>query len=91
MNWRERIKKESTGPGVYNWINQNGEVIYVGKAKNLRNRLKQYATGNYHSYKIPKMVSEIIDYKVYYTDDEDLALIKEKELIQNINPNITLH
>ena len=85
----ENIPKK---PGVYMWLDKAGNILYIGKAKHLQNRMKQYFKGMYNSYKTFKLVQEIVDYKYIITSNEKEALILERNLIQdNIPPyNILL-
>ena len=73
-------------PGVYLWKDKYGTVIYVGKAKKLKDRMGQYFKGMLNSYKTAKMVAEIdsFDYVITNTDKE--ALILERNLIEKYSP-----
>lgn len=77
-------------PGVYLWKNEFGDVIYVGKAKNLNKRMKQYFKGMLNSYKTAKMVEQIhsFDYVIVQSDKE--ALILEKNLIEKHVPEFNI-
>jgi len=71
-------------PGVYQFKNADGKIIYVGKAKILRNRVRSYfQKGHSHDPKTKVMVSKIADLEVIVTDTEMEALILENTLIKN--------
>ncbi len=86
------LKNLPASPGVYQFINKNGKVIYVGKAKNLRNRVRSYFQENPGSAKTVAMVSKIDDFQLVVTDSELEALILENNLIKELMPryNVTL-
>ena len=83
----EKIEALPTKPGVYQFKNNDGRVIYVGKAQNLRNRVRQY----FHESRqvdprIDAMVSKIVDVELTVTDSEIEALILEANLIKQLKP-----
>src|SRR5215203_4564155 len=83
----DRLSALSTGPGVYIMKNVRGEVIYVGKAAALRNRVRSY----FHERGQPdpktrELVSHITDFDVIRTDTASEALILENELIKRYLP-----
>lgn len=82
----EQVAKVPTDPGCYLWKDAAGEVIYVGKAKNLRARLRQYVTLTDDRAKIPLMMQLVasFDYLVVRTEHE--ALVLERELIAQYHP-----
>lgn len=87
----EKIKKTistfPSTPGVYKMIDKEGRVIYVGKAKNLTKRVKQYFQKNYnHSTRTRKMVEQINNIQVIETDTELEATILESTLIKQLMP-----
>jgi excinuclease ABC subunit C len=86
------LKNLPASPGVYQFINKNGKVIYVGKAKNLRNRVRSYFQENPGSAKTVAMVSKIDDLQLVVTDSELEALILENNFIKELMPryNVTL-
>ncbi len=79
-------------PGVYLWKNEFDTIIYVGKAKNLNNRMKQYFRGMLNSYKTSKLVENIASFEYVITSSEKEALILERNLIEKNSPeyNISL-
>lgn len=72
------------------WKNKENQVIYVGKAKNLFNRMHQYFQGRLNSYKTSKLVSKITSYDFFVCSSENEALILEKSLIKNYNPKYNI-
>jgi excinuclease ABC subunit C len=86
------LKNLPASPGVYQFLNKNGKVIYVGKAKNLRNRVRTYFQENPGSAKTIAMVSKIDDLQLVVTDSELEALILENNFIKELKPryNVTL-
>ncbi|MCX6173331.1 MAG: excinuclease ABC subunit UvrC [Ignavibacteriales bacterium] len=79
-------------PGIYQFLNEKGKVIYVGKAKNLRNRVRSYFKIKVDSPKTEILVSKIFDLQLIVTDSEIEALVLENNLIKEFKPryNITL-
>ena len=86
----ERIKRElsavPTEPGVYLWKDAAGEVIYVGKAKQLRARMRQYVNFQDDRAKIPLLVESIASFDYLVVDNEHEALVLEKNLINQYSP-----
>ncbi len=76
-------------PGSYQMKNKNGEIIYVGKAKNLHNRVNQYFVGA-HDFKTTKMVSQIEDFDFIVTNSEKEALVLEINLIKKYRPKYNI-
>jgi excinuclease ABC subunit C len=83
----DRLRALSTGPGVYQFKNAAGEVIYVGKAASLRDRVRSYF-GSPRSLepKTRALVERIADFEVIRTDTAVEALILENELIKRLQP-----
>lgn len=86
----KKIKKVPISPGIYLWKDINGNVLYVGKAKNLRNRMKQYFEGAINSYKTSKLVSLIADFETYICKTNKESLLLERNLIQKYNPEYNI-
>lgn len=87
FNIEEELKKLPTSPGVYLMHKATGEVIYVGKAKNLRNRVKQYFSDSYKkTSKIEQMVSNIERFEYIVVDNELESLILESNFIKEYRP-----
>ena len=76
-------------PGSYQMKDKNGEIIYVGKAKNLHSRVNQYFTGA-HDFKTTKMVSHIEDFDFTVTRTEKEALLLEINLIKKYRPKYNI-
>ncbi|MBQ2204701.1 MAG: excinuclease ABC subunit UvrC [Lachnospiraceae bacterium] len=87
FNIEEELKKLPTSPGVYLMHKFDGEVIYVGKAKNLKNRVKQYFSPSYNkTSKIEQMVSNIDHFEYIVVDNELESLILESNFIKEYRP-----
>lgn len=76
-------------PGCYLMKNEEGTVIYVGKAKKLKNRVSSYFNG-VHNYKTTKLVSEIVDFDYIVTQSEKEALLLEINLIKDYSPRYNI-
>lgn len=76
-------------PGCYLMKNAEGTVIYVGKAKKLKNRVSSYFNG-VHNYKTTKLVSEIVDFDYIVTQSEKEALLLEINLIKDYSPRYNI-
>ncbi len=85
-----RIKAElarvPTLPGVYLWKNAAGEIIYVGKAKQLRARMRQYVNYEDSRLKIPLLVEQIDSFDYIVAENEHEALVLERNLINRYSP-----
>ena len=78
-------------PGVYIMKNKSGQIIYIGKAKALKNRVTQYfGAGNQHTEKVRKMVSNVDDFEYILCDSEFEALILENSLIKQNQPKYNI-
>ena len=86
----ERIKREldsvPTLPGVYLWKDKSGQVIYVGKAKQLRARMRQYVNYQDERAKIPLLVDQIDSFDYLVVENEHESLVLEKNLINQHAP-----
>ncbi len=88
---REKSMKLPLLPGVYIMHAKSGEIIYVGKAKKLKNRVSQYfGSGNQHSDKVRKMVSNVDDFEYIICDSEFEALVLECSLIKQHQPKYNI-
>ncbi|WP_444705077.1 excinuclease ABC subunit UvrC [Mycoplasma sp. 332] len=84
---KELIKDVSTKPGVYFWKDKDGNVIYVGKAKNLKSRMSQYFDKNVHnSFKTSAMLKHIASFDTTVFDKESEALMFERASINRYKP-----
>jgi excinuclease ABC subunit C len=86
MSLAERVDRLPTGPGVYLFKNARGSVLYVGKAQNLRSRVKQYVGGGDGRIAIPKLIDRAVDVDVVVTPSVKDALLLENELIKRHRP-----
>jgi len=84
------LKHVTTRPGVYRMYDENSEVIYVGKAKNLKNRLSSYFRKDVNSVKTKALVSNIANIEVIITGSETEALILENNLIKEYQPKYNI-
>jgi excinuclease ABC subunit C len=73
-------------PGVYQFFNSEGVIIYIGKAKNLKRRVSSYFAYSYNDYKKRLMVSKISDIRTILVDTEGEALLLENSLIKEYQP-----
>jgi excinuclease ABC, C subunit len=86
---REKLKLVPELPGSYQMKNKDGIIIYVGKAKNLKNRLKSYFTGLVTG-KTAMLVADIVDFEYIVTSTELESLILEITLIKKYNPKYNI-
>ncbi len=91
---KEVIKKELTLipklPGVYKMINSKNEILYVGKAKNLPNRLKSYVSEKNHIIRTERMLSQTKKIEITTTSNESEALLLEANLIKKHKPKFNI-
>ena len=78
-------------PGIYQFKDKAGKIIYVGKAKNLRNRVRSYFTSKPAGPRLLKMISLIKDVEIINTDSEVESLILEMNLIKQIKPRYNVN
>ncbi|MBC8042240.1 MAG: excinuclease ABC subunit C [Rhizobacter sp.] len=87
-----KLKNLPTSPGVYQYKDREGKVIYVGKAKNLRSRVQSYFRElSDHSHKTRLLVSKIADLELILTGSEVEALILENNLIKQLKPRYNIN
>ncbi|MEA4115590.1 GIY-YIG nuclease family protein [Mycoplasma sp. 744] len=87
---KNKLNNVKNLPGVYLWKNKNDDVIYVGKAKKLQNRMKQYFEGSINSFKTNKMVNDISDYQIFIVSNDKEALLLERKLIERYKPEYNI-
>ncbi len=88
---REKSMKLPLTPGVYIMKNKQGKIIYIGKAKKLKNRVSQYfGSQNKHPVKVRKMVENVDDFDYILTDSEFEALVLEASLIKQNQPKYNI-
>ena len=80
------LKTIDGSPGVYRMLNAKGEVLYVGKARNLRARVSNYARPSGHSLRIARMIFETTSMMFLTTRTETEALLLEQNLIKQLKP-----
>ena len=74
------------GPGIYQYLNKEGVIIYVGKAKNLKRRVYSYFSKDHQSAKTRMLVSKIADIRYIVVNSEEDALLLENNLIKKYKP-----
>ena len=91
---QEVIKKElpliPKLPGVYRMLNSENEILYVGKAKNLPNRLKSYVSEKNHIIRTERMLSQTKKLEITTTTNESEALLLEANLIKKHRPRFNI-
>ncbi len=87
---QEKLKLLPTNPGVYVMLNNEGQVIYVGKAKNLKNRVRQYFFNGVKTNKVMAMVSNVADFYYIIAPSEVDALSLENNLIKKHKPRYNI-
>ncbi|MBE6137152.1 MAG: excinuclease ABC subunit UvrC [Erysipelotrichaceae bacterium] len=85
----EKLKLLPDLPGCYQMKDKNGVIIYVGKAKNLKNRVRSYFHGA-HNAKTTKLVSEIVDFDYVITSSELEAFVLEINMIKEYDPKYNI-
>ena len=97
MKLEERIKQLPSSAGVYQYFDKNGHLLYVGKAKNLSNRVKSYwqftpslRASSQLGSRIAKMISQTVSMDYIVVKSEHDALILENSLIKQLNPKYNI-
>ncbi|MBO5712342.1 MAG: GIY-YIG nuclease family protein, partial [Acholeplasmatales bacterium] len=85
----DKLKLLPDSPGCYQMLDENGVIIYVGKAKNLKNRVRSYFHGA-HNAKTTALVSEIRDFNYVITKSELEALVLEINMIKEYDPKYNI-
>ena len=83
---RRCLRTMPNGAGVYRMLDKGGDVLYVGKAKNLRRRVANYANGTALSTRLQRMVAAISTIEIITTESEVEALLLESNLIKRLKP-----
>ena len=87
----EKVHNLTTAPGVYLWKDDKGRIIYVGKAVNLRNRVKSYVRKDSNrAAKVAAMMSHAVDLETIVVANEMEALILENTLIKEHHPKYNI-
>ena len=84
------LRTMPASPGVYRMLNRNGDVLYVGKAKNLKKRVVSYTRLQRQPNRIRRMVSETVDMEIVTTHTEAEALLLEANLIKRYKPRFNI-
>ena len=88
---KEQVAALPHSPGVYQFVDRNGVIIYVGKAKDLRKRVSSYFVENRdHSAKVIVLVRQIVDIRHIVVDTEQDALLLENSLIKSLQPRYNI-
>jgi excinuclease ABC subunit C len=91
FNYKEELSKIPFDPGVYRYFDETGEIIYVGKAKSLRNRVSSYfLKSNQHDRKTKRLVSQIRRIEYTIVNSEWDALLLENQLIKQLQPKFNI-
>ena len=88
---QQQLRLLPDDPGVYQYFDDRGKLLYIGKAKNLKKRVKSYfMAGRGHSYRIDTMVRQIADIRLAITHTEEEALTLENLLIKEHQPKYNI-
>ena len=87
---KNKLKDLPENPGVYLMKDEDGKIIYVGKARNLKNRVRQYFNASEKTIKVATMVEYIADFELIITETEMEALILECNLIKKNMPRFNV-
>ena len=84
------LKNLTKSPGVYKFLDKSNNVIYIGKAKNLRSRVRSYFSSNHSDEKTKSLVSNINDISIILVETESDALLLENNLIKKFKPKYNI-
>jgi excinuclease ABC subunit C len=84
------VDQSPTKPGIYKMLDQNNNVLYVGKAKNIKNRLKNYLNDNNLTNRIRRLMRSTKQIDTIITETEKEALLLEANLIKKIKPQYNI-
>lgn len=88
---KEQVAALPHSPGVYQFVNRNGDIIYVGKAKSLKRRVVSYfVESKEHSAKVIVMTRQVVDIRHIVVDSEQDALLLENSLIKTLQPRYNI-
>ncbi|HEX2787133.1 MAG TPA: excinuclease ABC subunit UvrC [Ignavibacteria bacterium] len=88
---KNKIDALPASPGIYQFKDSTGKVLYIGKAKILRNRVRQYFQSRPHETRLDVMINKIADLEIIRTDNEVEALILELNLINKFKPRYNVN
>ncbi len=87
---QDKAREASEGPGVYRMLDKHGKILYIGKAKNLTNRIRTYFHKNVDDPKTKTLVSKIAEFEIILTNSEAEALILESIQIKKHKPRYNI-
>jgi excinuclease ABC subunit C len=87
---RDQARRAPDGPGVYRMFGEDGEALYVGKARSIKKRVLQYAQGRFHTQRIGLMVQLTRAMEFVTTETETQALLLEINLIKSLKPRFNV-
>ena len=87
---KDKIPLIPKNPGVYKMLGATGEILYIGKAKNIPNRLKSYVTESYLPIRTERMLSQTHNLETTTTNNESEALLLEANLIKKFKPKFNI-
>ncbi len=87
---RDKIPLITNNPGIYKMLGSTGEILYIGKAKNIPNRLKSYVTESYLPIRTERMLSQTHNLETTTTSNESEALLLEANLIKKYKPKFNI-
>ena len=90
VNFKEKLKDVPDNPGVYLMLDKDDNIIYVGKAKNLKNRLRQYFHNSVKTVKVMAMLDHVADFRYIICGSEVDALVTENNLIKKNTPQYNI-
>lgn len=90
VDFKAKLKDVPDNPGVYMMLDESGEIIYVGKAKNLRKRLRQYFVDSVKTVKVMAMLDHVVDFRYIICASEVDALVTENNLIKKHTPQYNI-
>ncbi len=90
MNLKDDLRLLPAEPGIYKMFNKHHEIIYIGKAKNLKNRVRSYFKAHHDDIKTTVLVRHIAYYETIVTLNEKDALILENQLIKKFKPRYNI-
>lgn len=87
---RQNVKVAPEAPGVYRMLNEKDEVLYVGKAKNIKKRIVAYTRIEQLTTRLQRMVAEVVRMEFIIVENENRALVVENELIKKLHPKYNI-